>query len=132
MATVYTAFDPTKPDQSTQNGVAFGNSTKNNLLAVRDMVVMFGMVPGWNYSFSGGTSDKPTDAKFSRSISGTTNWVKLTHTYDGSNRPTKIACYYSSDNESSYDALDDDSGNYVINFTYDSNGLQSTNWNSTP
>jgi hypothetical protein len=134
MTTVYTAFNSTKPDPaSTDGGGTTLDHVRRNLLAVRDMVIMYGMVPGWNYSYSGGTAEQPADVLFTKSISGVNHKVKLTHTYNGDGTVQKVACYYSADNAATWDNLDDDAGNFVQTFTYDgSANLIASTWGSTP
>jgi hypothetical protein len=48
----YNLFDPTKPDAAVDSGTVFGNNTRNNLLAIRDMVAM-GSMPGFGFSIGG-------------------------------------------------------------------------------
>lgn len=120
----YTAYDVTKPDASTQAGTAFGASAKANLAALRDLIAALGAVQGFNYSFSGGTSDKPTDMLFTRG----TEIVKVSLTYDGSNRVATATYRYSSNSGTSYDPMADAAGKYICTYTYDANGLASSTW----
>jgi hypothetical protein len=133
----YTAYDATKPDQATQNGVAFGNSTKNNLLALRDAIVALGTVQGFNYYATGANPAEPSTVYFKRG----TECVKAVLTWS-SGSVTKAAHYYAA-NEShasfpsstngTYEAMVDASGYYVLNITYDGSGNPtSTTWNATP
>lgn len=55
----YTQFDPAKPDAGTQNITQFATSVRTNLAAIRDIAAL-GAAPGWNYSWSGGTAEKPS------------------------------------------------------------------------
>jgi len=125
MTTVYTAYDDDKPD-STQTGTAFSNSAKANLLALRDILIMFGMSPGWNYSYNGGTADYPTEMIFTRTVDSVVCKVKITNSWSGTTLQ-KCKFEYMGDG-STWDNLDDSDGNYVLNFTYDGSG---TTWNAT-
>ena len=55
----YTQFDPAKPDAGTQNITQFATSVRTNLAAIRDIAAL-GAAPGWNYSWLGGTAEKPS------------------------------------------------------------------------
>ena len=55
----YTQFDPAKPDAGTQNITQFATSVRTNLAAIRDIAAL-GAAPGWNYSWSGGSAEKPS------------------------------------------------------------------------
>lgn len=48
----YTQFDKTKPDTSVGSGTTFGNETRANLLAMRDMIAI-GVMPGFNEAIAG-------------------------------------------------------------------------------
>lgn len=124
----YTAFDSSKPDASTQAGTPFGNSARSNLVALRDAIVSGGMVQGFNYSYSGGSADQPTDVLFTRG----TERIKLTHTWGTNGTVSKVACYYSSNTGTSYDPMADAAGLFVISFTYDGSlNLTSTTWGTS-
>lgn len=61
----YTQFDPAKPDPATQNITAFAASVRTNLAAIRDIAAL-GAAPGWNYSWWGGTAEKPSGMLWSK------------------------------------------------------------------
>lgn len=138
----YTAFDGAKPDASTQNGTAFAQSTRDNLLALRDALVTTGIVQGFNYAPTGGTAEQPATAYWKRS----TECVKAVLTWGTSGgedgNVTKAALYYAPDEShgsfptstnGTYSAMADASGNYVVTMTYDSNGnCTASTWGSTP
>ena len=123
----YTALDATKPAAS-QTGTQAIDSSRYNIMALRDALIANGVVQGFNYSWSGGTADQPTYMIWSRS----TERVRLTLTWSSS-KVTKIAYEYSSNSGSSYDPMADASGYYVETYTYDGSGyLTSTSWGATP
>lgn len=59
----YTPFDPAKPGP-TENGTAYGQSTRDNLKAIRDACILGGGFPGFNGNAVGGAG--------TASITGTT------------------------------------------------------------
>lgn len=61
----YAQFDPASPDAATQNITQFAASVRTNLAAIRDIAAL-GAAPGWNYSWSGGTAEKPTTMLWSK------------------------------------------------------------------
>ena len=123
----YTAFDKTKPDATSQAGSAFGASAKANLLALRDALVLGGVVQGWNYSYTG-TASEPTDVVWTFG----TEKIKQTHTWGTDGSLTKVAHYYSANTGTSYDNMADASGNFVCSFSYDGSGnLTSTTWGTS-
>lgn len=66
----YAAFDPDLPNGGTpanQNGTAFGQSTRDNLKAIRDACILGSGFPGFNGSATGGVG--------TASIAGTTMTV---------------------------------------------------------
>lgn len=60
----YAAYNPALPDAVTQNGTDFGAATRQNLQALRDMVVS-GATVGWAMAPSGGAPDKPAIITYS-------------------------------------------------------------------
>ena len=58
MASVYTAFDPTKP-AGTQTGPTFATSTNVNDVALWYLAVMGGNAHGFTFSTAGGTTEEP-------------------------------------------------------------------------
>ena len=98
-----------------------------------------GVAPGWSYtnSFtrgeaSPGTAALPARKYFWNGTGNSKTWIKQVCTYSGSNL-TKVAVYYSSNNESSYVPMLDEQNNYVLTLSYDgSSNLTATSWGNTP
>lgn len=129
----YTALDVSKPDATSQNGTAFAASTRDNIRTLRDALVAFGAVQGFNYSYTTGTADQPTTTLYKRG----TEWIKSVLTWGTAGgeagNVTKRALYYSSNSGVAYDPMADASGNYVLTLTYDGSGnCTATSWGSTP
>lgn len=110
----YEHFDETTPN-GTQSGTAFAQSTRDNLLAMRDMIVM-GCMPGWAMAATGGTADQPTTLTYSR----TTERIRATITWGttggASGNPQSVAFDYSANGGADWDAV----GTETI--TYDASG----------
>ena len=51
----YTIYDPTKPNGAASNGTTVLQEVRNNLLAIRDAVIMSGSFYGWNLNATGGS-----------------------------------------------------------------------------
>jgi hypothetical protein len=118
----YALFDQTKPDPATQAGTAFGTSTRENLLAIRDAVCL-GVMPGFNFSTSGGTASQPGTIYFKKS----TEWLKIVLTWGtvgGENGNVTVAVYsYSSNSGGAYDTIGTETN------TYDTDGnCTATTW----
>ena len=109
-----------------------------NIAAVH-IATAVGISPLWNYTNSatraeagGGTAELPTNKYWYRGTGNSTKWVKAVHTYSGLDT-TKIAFYYSEDNEATYVPMLDPDRNYVLNLTFDAfHNLSSTSWGNTP
>ena len=86
--TQYSEPNPT----SSQTGPAFAQSTRDNLLAVRDMVTM-GIMPGWSMATSGGSAAEPAVITYSNTVV-TTERLRATVTWSSGN-PTTIVYDYS-------------------------------------
>lgn len=113
----YTPFDPTKPDGASQAGTAFGQSTRDNLKAVRDAVAL-GSFPGFNFSKSGGTAEEPAIILLTKG----TEIIKATLTWTAGN-VTTAAYAYSSNSGTTYDAIS------TKTLVYDAaSNLVSTSW----
>ena len=111
----YTAFADNKPVAS-DAGLAVINDTRNNLMAMRDAVVLGGMA-GWDYAPTGGTAEQPDAVIYSKgteAIKGTLTWGSSGGA-DGN--VTQAVWAYSSNSGSTYpDAI----GTEAV--TYDSGG----------
>lgn len=95
---------------------------------------------GWNYTNSvtrgeaaPGTAAHPAVEYFTRGSGINTLWLKRVLTWTG-NVITKVAYYYSSNNEANYVPMYDEDGiNYVLTLTYDGSfNLTETSWGNTP
>lgn len=119
----YTAFDPLKPDASTQNGTQFAQSTRDNLRTIRDAVIMGGGFYGWNMAAAGGTAEQPATITYSKG----TERVRATLTWGstgGEAGNVTVAVYaYSSNSGTDYDTI----GTNTI--AYDGSGnVTATTW----
>lgn len=110
----YTQFADNKP-VDTDTGPDVVDDIRNNLMAMRDMVVM-GAMPSWNMTPSGGTAAQPATITWDKS----TERIKATLTWGttgGADGNVTIAVYsYSSDSGSTYDTIGTET------LTYDSDG----------
>jgi len=121
----YVAYDKSKPVTSPDTRQASIDSIRNNLNALRDAVIV-GDVSGWNYSWSGGTADKPNLIYYTKG----TEIIRQTMTWGNSGgadgNPTVIVYAYSSNSGGAYDNF---TPNSTCSFTYDVDGnLSSTTW----
>ena len=111
---------------------------RSNLHAVH-IATACGISPLWNYTnsvtrveASPGTAAQPARKYWFRGTGNTTRWVKAEITYTGLDM-TKVALYFSEDNEATYVPMLDPDRNYVLTLAYDaSNNLESTSWGNTP
>jgi hypothetical protein len=100
-----------------------------------------GYAPGWSYtnSYTRGEDNPGTAAQPFRSYifygadDNNRRWVKQDLQYTG-NALTKIAFYYSDNNESSYVPMFNEDGvNYVLTLVYDAeDNLRYTEWGNVP
>lgn len=130
---MYPPFDDTTPDGSTQTLTQMGQSTRDNLAAMRDYLATFGAMPGWNMSQSGGTAWEPAIIYLKRGA----EWIKVVQTWGTTGgeagNVTKEAYYYSANSGGAWDAMADGDGKYVLTYTYDAgSNCTATNWGSTP
>ena len=118
----YTQFDPAKPDAGTQNITQFATSVRANLAAIRDIAAL-GAAPGWNYSWSGGTAEKPSVMLWSKGterLRATCTWG----TTGGATDNLTVAVFaYSANSGSTYDTI----GTQTIAFDA-SGSVTSTTW----
>lgn len=124
----YTAFNSQLPDAVTQDGTDFTQSTRDNLIAMRDMIAKFGAATGFNASIGAGTMPQVTQWLYKRG----TYWIRADVTWtDG--RVTKVAYYASANSGGVWDPMVDAAGNYVCNLVYDGSGyFNNSTWNATP
>lgn len=112
----YTDFLPDTPVIAS-NGDVVINNTRNNLMALRDGVVA-GVMPGWNYTHSGGTDEEPTEIIYKNGV----EWVRLAITWSVNN-PTVIVYSYSANSGTLYHPMG------TITNTYNGNGtLTGSTW----
>ncbi|MEM1189950.1 MAG: hypothetical protein AAGI72_15565 [Pseudomonadota bacterium] len=111
----YDAFVDAAPVAS-DTGNDFADTTRENLMALRDAVVM-GLMKGWTYAPVGGTAAQPAQFLYSKGlerIRGTVTWG-TSGGADGN--VTQIVWAYSADSGSSYDTITTES------VTYDADGF---------
>ena len=115
----YTDFEDSKPvDTDTEPDVV--DDTRNNLMALRDMLVM-GAMPGWDMAPSGGTAAEPAYLLYSKN--DTTEAIKAVLTWSNGN-VTQIVFHYSTDD---FSASDETIGTESI--TYDaSDNVTAITW----
>ena len=125
----YTPFDITLPKPKDTIGTTLSN-IKNNIQVVRDILASMGMVQGFNYSWSGGTADFPTNILLTKGA----EIVKIINVYiafDGQSLIISRSFYYSSDTGSNYFPIADELGNFKLNYSYDVSGILTTStWTS--
>ncbi|WP_341649925.1 hypothetical protein [Thauera humireducens] len=118
----YTQFDPAKPDAATQNISQFAASVRTNLAAIRDIAAL-GAAPGWNYSWSGGTAEKPAVMLWSKGaerLRATCTWGT---TGGAADNLTIAVLAYSANSGGAYDNIGTQS------VAYDASGnVTSTTW----
>ena len=135
----YVAYTSTLPDPATQAGTAFGESTRDNLRALRDTLAATGLVQGFNYSATGGTAEQPLTLFYRRVANNECVKVVLTWgSSGGESGNVKTATYYYASDESgtlpgspvgTYVAMADTGGKYIVTMTYDSSGnCTATTW----
>lgn len=108
------------------------STTKSELQVIRDIAAACGFVQGFNYTHSGGTTQFPTDMLYTRG----TEVIKISHTYtttaSGNYVPTRKKFYYSSNSGNLYVELTDESNNYILDITYNSDDtVIAATWNYT-
>jgi hypothetical protein len=126
----YTDYDPDLPDPTTQTLGQAMTSDRNNLLAMRDMILAgVGTFAGWDAEAqdSDGTTPPTTPSQADQIVwSSGTERVKLALTYtDG--LVTAMTVSYSADSGSNYDVIKGGTTNGICALTYDTDG----NWLST-
>jgi hypothetical protein len=94
--------------------------------------IYLNVVPGWTYTnshalgeSSGGTASAPVRSYYRNNrgavATNATTWLKLVNTWTswgGGTLLTKVACYYSLDNQSSYVPAVDENGYYVLSLSF--------------
>lgn len=108
----YVPFDQTRPDAATQNGTAFATSTRANLAALRDMLVG-GSPFGWNYSWSGGTADRPTTVLYTCGTERIRGQITYGTSGGALDNPTQVVYAYSPDSGTTYHTI----GTMTVTYT---------------
>ena len=121
----YTPYDATKPDAATQAGTAFGASTRSNLNALRDALIIGGGFFGWTLTVTAGTGT--ADAPQYLTYANGTERVRVTLTWAGG-AVTQAIYDYSANSGTDYTTSPGGRiGTKTI--TYDGNGnVASTAW----
>ena len=102
----YTDFVDNAP-VATDTGLEFADTTRENLMAMRDMVIM-NMAPGWTYDpvVGTGTASQPQyylHSKGTERLRATVTWG----TSGGAEgNPTQVVWEYSADSGSTYDTVE--------------------------
>ena len=132
-SSIWRPYQPEIPTHASANPL---DIMRANIAALH-LTVAAGISPGWNYTNSvtraeaaPGTADLPARKYWKRGTGNATKWVKAEITYSGSDM-TRIAFYFSEDNEATYVPMLDSDRNYVLNLNYDSfSNLTSTSWSN--
>lgn len=125
----YTPFENSTPDPSTENGTTAFDSTRENLLAMRDALIAFGNFPGWDCAAQNSNgSTPPTDPTqpYQFVWSRGTERIKMVCTWGTTggedDNLTDAVFSYSSNSGSSYDLIaDTDYPLGKVSLTYDAN-----------
>ena len=105
------------------------SAIKLEVQVIRDILAALGYVQGFNYSHSGGTTKYPTDMLYTRG----SEIIKVVNTYIttglGNYVPSRKKFYYSSDTGSNYYEIRDESNNFIMDITYNSDDtVIATTW----
>jgi len=106
----YVFFDPAKPDPSNQIESDI-EAIRDNFNALAD-ALLIGVVPGFNYSWSGGYAWQPTQQFYKNGDI----WIRLTNTWNADGNPTNVLFELSINGGSSYETVKTDT------YTWDANG----------
>ena len=125
--TAYTTGRPT----DAALGTAYAQSTRDNFEAIRQAMVIGGLVPGYDFSHNGTTSATPGEFYYreqsavvtaENAITGQSRqatWFRITNTWS-SGVLTKQMLEISTNAGSSYSNWTDLAGNYFVNYDYSS------------
>jgi len=125
--TAYTTGRPT----DAALGTAYAQSTRDNFEAIRQAMVIGGLVPGYDFSHNGTTSATPGEFYYREQsavvtaenvitgLSRQATWFRITNTWSGGVL-TKQKLEISTNAGSSYSNWTDLAGNYFINYDYSS------------
>lgn len=124
MASTYTAYDSTKPDQATQGGVAYGNSDKANQIALEGAAIA-GASMGWSFAqyIGSGTAEQPQYLVWSKGVFRQRATLTWGASAGGTGNITAITWEVSQDSGSTPNATGTwASMGTAQAFTYDANG----------
>lgn len=125
--TAYTTGRPT----DAALGTAYAQSTRDNFEALRQAMVIGGLVPGYDFSHNGTTSATPGEFYYREQLAVVTaenvitglsrqaTWFRITNTWS-SGVLTKQMLEISTNAGSSYSNWTDLAGNYFVNYDYSS------------
>ncbi|MEW8230343.1 MAG: hypothetical protein AB2745_08470 [Candidatus Thiodiazotropha endolucinida] len=127
----YTVYDQTTPDPSTENGTQAFDSTRENLLAVRDAIIADGFFPGWDMETQNSDgSSPPTDPTQPDQIvfSKGTERIKLSLTWGTvggeAGNVTQVVAEYSANSGTLYEPMGATGyPNGTLTISYDANGV---------
>lgn len=110
----YTHFDKTTP-AATQSGTEVCDSTRANLLAIRDMAAL-GVMPGWSMAASGGTAEQPTQILYSNGTERLRKTITWGTVGGAIGNPETVAYAYSANSGTDWQAIG------TLTITFDSSG----------
>jgi hypothetical protein len=125
-----TAYTTSRPDGG-QNGSPFSQSIRDNFEAIRQAMVIGGLVPGYDFSHNGTTSATPGEFYYREQsavvtaenvitgLSRQATRFRITNTWS-SGVLTKQKFEISTNAGSSYSNWTDPAGNYFLNYDYSS------------
>lgn len=117
----YNQFDDTLP-VSTATGPQTVTDIRDNQQAMRDMIVLGGMV-SWNMAASGGTAEQPTQLLYSKSTERLKSALTWGTSGGGDGNVTQAIYSYSSNSGTDYDTIG------TLTPTYDTDGnVTATTW----
>lgn len=117
----YTDIDTTLPDPSTQSISDFGSSVRANVEGLLDILVASMSVnvpvPGWTMAVTTGTYALPTVLTYTK-YGDTNKKVRVTRTYDGSNRLSTVTIEKTLNGGTNWDFVDFNGAN-KLTWAYD-------------
>jgi hypothetical protein len=118
---MYIHHDPSKPDSTTQNIAQFGTSTRTNANALRDGVILGGGFPGFDLTTSGGTTDEPAFAFYTKGAEILRVAITWGTTGGADGNPVQLVYSYSANAGGLYEAM----GTQTITYGADGNVVSS-------
>lgn len=118
----YVTYDQSKPADP-QNGAQVMQSTRDNLRAIRDAVLMGGGFFGWPLAVAGGTAEQPATLTYSNGTERVRATLTWGTTGGGAGSVTTAVYAYSSNSGTDYDTIKTKA------ITYDASGnVTATAW----